>query len=244
MDVIAAIDIRGGRCVRLLQGDYTRETVYADDPVEVARRWAERGAARLHVVDLDGAKSGRPDQQAVVVRLIESVPGVAVQVGGGIRRLRDAESYIEAGAARIVLGTAAIKEQETVLNACARFPDRVVVAIDARDGMVAAEAWHEVTSVAAVDLAHEIEESAHATRFLYTDIATDGTLAGPNVTALTAFIRAVSSPVIASGGVGSLADVEKVAATGAEAVVVGKALYEGRLSLEDAVRVALGGAAA
>jgi phosphoribosylformimino-5-aminoimidazole carboxamide ribotide isomerase len=235
MEIIPAIDLLGGRCVQLKQGDYARESVYGEDPPAMALRWRDEGATRLHIVDLDGARAGAPQQVETILTLIAKLVGkVDVQVGGGIRRLADVDRYLESGADRVVLGSAAIKDQETVVNACARYPGRVVVALDARDGKVTAEAWHDVSEVDAIELAEELE-AAGARRFLYTDVRRDGMLQGPNLEAIRALVGAVSSPVIASGGVGSLTDVEAVRETGVEGVIVGTALYEGRFALAEAI---------
>lgn len=220
--------------MRLLNGDFGRETAYGD-PLAMARRWRDEGASRLHIVDLDGSRAGEPMQRELILTIASEISSqVALQVGGGIRRLKDVQGYLEAGFERVVLGSAAIKDQETVLNACARYPGRVIVAIDARDGRVAAEGWHEITDITAIELAEELA-AAGVPRFLYTDIGVDGTLAGPNIAALTTFIEAVEVPIIASGGVGTLADITHVKATGAEALIVGKALYERTFSLRDAL---------
>ncbi|MEX2237266.1 MAG: 1-(5-phosphoribosyl)-5-[(5-phosphoribosylamino)methylideneamino]imidazole-4-carboxamide isomerase [Dehalococcoidia bacterium] len=235
MEVIPAIDIRGGRCVQLTQGDFQREAHYGDDPLAMAERWIEEGATRLHIVDLDGARAGAPAQREIILRLVDSVGDRArLQVGGGIRTLKDAGAYLDAGVERVILGSAAIKDQATVVNACSRYPGRVIVSIDARRGRVATEAWHETTEVGAVELAEELE-AAGVPRFLYTDIERDGMLQGPNVEALKAMVQALSAPVIASGGIGSLDDISAVEAAGAEAVIVGTALYEGRVSLREAL---------
>lgn len=234
MDLIPSIDLREGRCVRLLNGDFDRETAYGD-PLAMARRWRDEGARRLHVVDLDGSVAGEPRQQELILAIAAEVGSeVAVQVGGGIRRLKDVDGYLEAGIERVVLGSAAIKDQETVLNACARYPGRVIVAIDARQGRATAEGWHETTEISAIELAEELA-AAGVPRFLYTDIGVDGTLAGPNIGALNTFIEAAQAPVIASGGVGALSDIARVKDTGAEALIVGKALYEGAFSLRAAL---------
>jgi phosphoribosylformimino-5-aminoimidazole carboxamide ribotide isomerase len=235
VEVIPSIDIREGRCVRLLRGDFSRETVYGTDPSAMAQRWHEEGASRLHVVDLDGSAAGLPVQRELILKVLSQFSGtdMRVQVAGGIRRAADVAAYLETGADRVVLGSAAIKDQETVLNACARYPGRVVVAIDARDGKVATEGWYETSEVDAIDLALELE-AAGVPRFLYTDINRDGTLQGPNCGSLRKLIESIHVPVIASGGVGALEDISNVAATGAEAVILGRALYEEVFSLREA----------
>lgn len=225
MEIIPAIDIKEGRCVRLLQGNPDWMVTYADDPVAVAQRWIREGAHRLHVVDLDGAFSGHP----VHLDLVEAIArlGVSVQVGGGYRTLADLEAAFARGAERIVLSTAARKLAN---EAAQRFGDRVVVSIDVKDGRVAVEGWTSVSEVDAVKLAATLK--AHGIcRFIYTDIARDGMLTGPALTALSAFIQAINSPVIAAGGVATASDVEALERTGVEGVIIGRALYEGQVSL-------------
>lgn len=234
MQVIPAIDIRDGRCVRLKQGNYAREKTYGADPVAMARRWQDEGATRLHVVDLDGAKAGRTEQLSLIRELLTAVAPLPVQVGGGVRRLQDVAAYVEAGADRVILGSSAIKDQETVLNACARYPGQIVVALDAQGGRVTAEAWHEVSEVDAIDLAEELE-AAGAPRFLYTDVKRDGMLTGPNLETLRALIDRISAPVIASGGIGTIDHLRATEATGAEACIVGTSLYEGTFTLREAM---------
>ncbi len=233
MELIPAIDIRGGRCVRLVQGDYARETVYDADPLAVALRWVERGATRLHVVDLDGAREGAPRNRELIERIAASVP-VPVQVGGGIRTAEDAVRYREAGLARVILGTAAVEVRSLVAGLAAALGEALVAGIDARDGIVRTRGWLESAGVSAVDLARELR-GLGVGRFVYTDIGVDGMLQGPNLPALRQFIAAAGCPVIASGGVARLADLLAIAATGAEAVIAGKALYTGDLRIEAAL---------
>ena len=180
MEIIPAIDIRDGRCVRLEQGDYARETVFADDPVAVALRWQGAGARRLHVVDLDGARDGRPRNDDVV-RAILHASAVPVQVGGGIRDVAAVERYLEAGAERVILGTTAAKDQTTLVNAIVLFRERLIVGVDARDGAVATEGWTETSTIDATDLVKQLSEIGVA-RIIYTDILRDATLAGPVTT--------------------------------------------------------------
>jgi phosphoribosylformimino-5-aminoimidazole carboxamide ribotide isomerase len=236
VEIIPAIDIRGGLCVRLTQGDYARETVYDADPVAVARRWQEQGATRLHVVDLDGARAGSPQNEAVIGRILQAT-SVPVEVGGGIRSEADASRYRELGAARVILGTAAVEDQALVQRLAARFGDALLVGIDARDGVVMTRGWLNSGDVRAVDLARTLTALGVA-RYFYTDIGQDGMLAGPNVGALRAFVAAAGRPVIASGGVSRREHVFAVSEAGAEAAIVGRALYTGDLSLADALAAA------
>lgn len=239
MDIIPAVDIRAGRVVRLDQGDYARETVFADDPVAVARHWSDGGTRWLHVVDLDGAREGAPRNENVIRRVIAAVAGVRVEVGGGIRDLATVQHYLDAGAARIVLGTAAVKDQNTLVNAVSLFRDRIMVGVDARDGMVATEGWLETSEIRALDLIQQLSEFG-VTRIFYTDISRDGMQSGPNFAAIHQVVEhaaGLPSPmaVIASGGVSSMEHLRRLAAIGVEGVIIGKALYTGALDLRDAL---------
>ncbi len=241
MEVIPAIDIRGGKCVRLEQGDYSRETVFGDDPAAMALRWQEAGAPRIHVVDLDGAREGRPLNEAVA-RSILSAVSVPVQLGGGIRDLAVVERYLSMGIGRVVIGTAAVKDPEMVVEAVSAYRERIVVGVDAMDGIVATEGWLETSGVPAAELVRGLSE-AGVRRIVYTDIARDGMLSGPNVGALAALLEEVAgfpSPVavIASGGVSSPEHVRRLASIGAEGAIVGRALYTGALDLREALGAA------
>jgi phosphoribosylformimino-5-aminoimidazole carboxamide ribotide isomerase len=233
LDVIPAIDLRDGRCVRLVQGDYDRETVFSDDPIAVARRWAEEGAPRLHIVDLDGAREGRPVNDEIVRGIIEAVD-LPVQVAGGVRDLGAVEGWLAAGAERVVLGTAALRDPDLVAEACRRHGERIVVSIDARDGVVAVEGWREATSEQAEALLPRLA-ALGVQRFVYTDIARDGTLTSPNFEAIEALVGATKAAVIASGGVAEVAHLVRLAELGAEGAIVGLALYDGRLALPEAL---------
>jgi phosphoribosylformimino-5-aminoimidazole carboxamide ribotide isomerase len=232
MEVIPAIDIRGGRCVRLRQGDYDAETVFDDDPVAAARRWVEVGAGRLHVVDLDGAKSGEPVHSALVERI--AALGVPTQVGGGIRSAETVDRYVGAGLARVVLGTSAVRDPGLVEELAARFGEAVVVSIDARDGRVATDGWTSTSEVDAVELAQRLA-AVGVRRLVYTDIARDGMLDAPNYAATERMVRAAGVPVIAAGGVAAVSQLEPLSATGVEAVIIGRALYDGRVDLRAAL---------
>ena len=232
-EVIPAIDLRGGRCVRLLQGDYARETAYSDDPVSVARRWAGLGAPRIHVVDLDGAKEGEPAQSRVMAAICEAVD-VPVEVSGGMRQLTHIEAALAYGATRVQLGSAAVKDPALVREAAIRFPGAVVVSIDARDGMVQTDGWLEASSVRAIDLAREMA-AAGVPRIMFTDIGRDGMLTEPNYAAYEELISALDCPVVASGGVSQVEHLVRLAAIGCEGSIVGKALYEGAFTLPEAL---------
>lgn len=235
-EIIPAIDIRGGRCVRLLQGDYNCETVYDADPVAVARRWAAAGAPRLHVVDLDAARSGAPVNAALIAAIARAVP-VPLQAGGGIRSEAIARAYWEAGVDRVVLGTAAVRDVALVERLVALAPERVVVAVDSRDGIVRVDGWTEAANVSALELVARMT-ALGVRRFLYTDIARDGSLTAPNVEALRRLVTATSAPVIASGGVARLEHIRQIAACGAEGVIIGRALYTGDVDLAEALTAA------
>lgn len=237
--VIPAIDLRGGRVVRLRQGDFVRETAYADDPVAVAKAWDERGARWIHVVDLDGAKAGEPRHLEVVAKMAAAVRA-RIELGGGLRTEDHVARAFGWGVARIVLGTAAIRDPRLLEEAAARHPGRVALGIDARDGAVAISGWQEGTAVKAADLARRFAHLPLAA-VIYTDIGRDGMLAGLDTAGLAEMARAAGHPVIASGGVSSLEDIRAIRALeaqGVAGVIVGRALYEGTLSLEDALRAA------
>lgn len=232
MELIPAIDILDGKVVRLHQGRYDRVTVYADDPVAEAARFHREGARRLHVVDLDGARSGKATHAAVVARILTAVP-IAVQVGGGVRTRETAERWLAAGASRIVLGTAAIKDAEMVSALCKAWPGMIVIAIDARGGEVAIEGWQEGSGISAEALAQKADAWG-AEAILYTDIDRDGTREGPAVDATAAMQRAVRPTVIASGGIGELSHVTALADAGVRAAVCGRALYANAFTLKQA----------
>lgn len=232
-EVIPAIDLRGGRCVRLLQGDYARETAYSSDPVSVAGRWAALGAPRLHVVDLDGAKDGAPAHAEVMGAICAST-NVPVEVSGGMRTLDHIAEALAYGATRVQLGSAAVKDPTLVRAAVRRFPRAIVVSIDARDGMVQTDGWLEASSVRAVDLAREMAE-AGVPRIMFTDIGRDGMLSEPNYAAYEALLGAVTCPIVASGGVSKVEHLVRLAQLGCEGSIVGKALYEELFTLPDAL---------
>jgi len=234
--IIPAIDIRGGRCVRLLQGDFQRETVYSGDPVEVARRWAEKGAERIHIVDLDGSREGRPVNADVIRRILSAVD-VPVELGGGIRDIATVDAYLGLGVRWVILGTAALKNRDLVVEACRRNPGRVILGIDAKGGKVAVEGWTEATGADVLEVAKRYEGLGLAA-LVYTDISRDGMETGVNVTATERLARAVGIPVIASGGVAGLGDIDRllaVADSGILGVIAGKALYTGALDLGEAI---------
>jgi phosphoribosylformimino-5-aminoimidazole carboxamide ribotide isomerase len=234
MIVIPAIDVRGGRCVRLREGRAEAETVFAEDPVAMAARWVDLGAERLHVVDLDGAL-GSPRQTALVRRIIETAAPVPVEVGGGLRDDAAVEEMLGAGARWLVLGTRAALDPAFLGRVCRRHPERIIVAVDGRGPQVAVKGWTEVIDVTVADLGRRAR-SAGATALLYTDVSRDGTELGPNVPDTEALAAAVGLPILASGGVASIADLQRLAAIpGVLGTVVGRALYTGAIDLGQAV---------
>lgn len=239
MLILPAIDIIAGRCVRLTQGDYSRETVYASDPAEVARSFSDAGAAWIHVVDLDGAKAGAPCNLNTIEKIVSSV-SCSIEVGGGVRDFESVDSLLSIGVARVIVGTKIVKEPEWASDLFARYGDKVVAGIDARNGMAAVAGWTEGSTVSALELARRVEAQG-CRRIILTDIATDGAFTGPNLSLLREVAGGVSIPIIASGGVSCLADVETLAAMrepSVEGVIIGKAIYEGRVRLVEALRVA------
>ncbi|MDF0676830.1 MAG: 1-(5-phosphoribosyl)-5-[(5-phosphoribosylamino)methylideneamino]imidazole-4-carboxamide isomerase [Nitrospira sp.] len=231
MIIIPAIDLKDGRCVRLRQGDMAAETVYSDDVAEVARKWQQNGASLIHVVDLNGAVDGEPKNLRQIQSIIKSVTA-SVQVGGGIRTIETVRQYLHAGVSRVVLGTAAFTNRTLLDQACREFPQRIVLGLDARDGRVAVKGWTAVSDIKAVDLLKELSGCPIAA-VIYTDIARDGMLNGPNLSALKEIAEFSSFPVIASGGITSLEDLRAVRSIGPkiEGAIVGKALYDGKLDL-------------
>lgn len=239
MEVIPAIDLKAGLCVRLYQGDYQQETVYSHDPVAVALGWQEQGAPRLHLVDLDGAAGGSPVNFEVIAAIIHKV-GVPVQAGGGIRDIDTAASLLNAGVERVVIGTAAVLDPTLVERLCQTYGSRrVVVAVDARDGQVAIKGWTEGTPVSALELALGMVRLG-VERILYTDISRDGTLTEPNFEANSALVRATGMAVLASGGIASLDHIRRLVDTGVEGVILGRGLYTGDIKLREALAAAGG----
>jgi phosphoribosylformimino-5-aminoimidazole carboxamide ribotide isomerase len=236
-----AIDLKAGQVVRLKRGEMDQATVYADDPAQQAASFAASGFGWVHVVDLDGAFAGKPANAAAVKAILAAVPGVPVQLGGGIREMATAEAWLEAGVARIILGSAAVKDPEFARAACRAFPGKVALGLDARDGFVATEGWAETSDVTARDLALRFAD-AGAAAIIFTDIARDGMLSGVNVELTADLARAVPIPVIASGGLAAVADIVALKATGAgiAGAILGRALYDGRVDPAAALAAAKG----
>ena len=236
-NIYPAIDLRGGKAVRLFQGDYAQETVYGD-PVEMALRWQEQGAKWLHLVDLDGAKVGEPVQLEIISKIVKEI-AIPVQVGGGIRSLSTIENYLNAGVRRIILGTAAIENKDLVMEALRLNKKAVAIGIDARDGYVATRGWLDTSKIEAIELGKRLVELGVET-FIFTDIAKDGTLTGPNVNATLQFAKETGGNVIASGGVSQLKDLielKKLEQDGVIGAIIGKALYTGAFELDDALKL-------
>ena len=238
MIVIPAIDIKNGKCVRLLQGRMDAETVFSDDPAAMGGRWAAEGAQLIHVVDLDGAVGKRPVNLKTIRDIIDRV-NVPIQVGGGIRDIETIRMYMDQGVSRVVIGTEAIKNPDLVKNACREFPNRIVVGIDAKGGKVAIEGWTQTTEVTAVDLALQFEDCGVAA-INFTDIERDGMRSGPNLKETEKLAVSTSIPVVASGGVSSIQDIINLApleSVGVVGVITGRALYDGSLDLKAAIEV-------
>lgn len=233
MQIWPAIDLRGGKCVRLQQGDYARETVFGDVPAAMARHWVDQGAECLHLVDLDGARQGRPGNLSAVRAIVAAVD-VPCELGGGIRSEETIRKALDLGLVRLVVGTPAIKEPDWFRRMCRLFPGKLALGIDAKEGRVATDGWLETSEIAAVDLARRFTGEPIAA-IIYTDIATDGMMAGPNVAAMAEMQAAVEVPVVASGGVTTSEDVSRLAAVPMAGCIIGRALYEGTLSLPDAL---------
>ena len=236
MIIIPAVDIKDGRCVRLLQGRKDAETIYSDDPVQMAKKWESQGAELIHVIDLDGAFQQHPQNSDAIKKTVEQLD-IPVQVGGGIRNEKTIRQYIEIGVERVIIGTEAIKNPKLVKKACKAFPEKIVVAIDARQGMVAIEGWTQTTSMKAIDLAKRFEDCG-VVAINFTDIDRDGMQTGPNIEETRRIAEAISIPVIASGGVSTIDDIKNLLplnAMGISGIIIGKALYSGSLDLKEAI---------
>jgi len=239
--VIPAIDLKDGKCVRLEQGLMERDTVFSDNPGAQARAWQDQGAELLHIVDLDGAFAGEPKNRAAIEAIVSAV-SIPTQLGGGIRDIATIEAYLALGISRVIIGTAAQRNPELVKEACLKFPGRIVVGIDAKNGMVAVQGWAEVTGITAVDLARKFEGFGVAA-IIYTDISRDGMLQGPNLEATRQLAESISIPVIASGGLSTLQDIKNlmtVESSGVIGVITGKAIYTGAINLAEAIRTGKG----
>lgn len=231
MIIFPAIDIRGGQCVRLKQGDFNQETVYSSNPSEMAKKWEEDGAEFIHVVDLDGAKDGEGKNLSVIEEIVKSV-NVPVQLGGGIRTMEYIDKLIEAGVSRVILGTAVIEKEGFAEMAVEKYGDKIAVSLDAKNGYVATKGWTHTTDIKAIDVAKKLEKIGVKT-IIYTDISKDGMLIGPNFDETGALNESVNIDIIASGGVGSVEDVKRLTEMNVYGAIIGKALYDGKVSLKD-----------
>ncbi len=237
MIIIPAIDIKDGKCVRLAQGKFDHVTTYGDNPVEMALRWMKEGAERIHIVDLDGSVAGKPRNADIILKIAKTVD-VPVQLGGGIRNMETIEFYLSKGVSSVILGTTALQNENIVRNACKEFPNKIILGIDALNGNVAVRGWTQTTEKNAIDLARHYEDY-QVKAIVYTDIERDGMSTGVNIKATKELAKAVSIPVIASGGVASMIDIENLMAINdceIYGVIIGRALYTGAISLEEAIR--------
>ena len=236
MQLIPAIDLKDGNCVRLRRGDLEEVTVYSDDPVAVAKRWRKAGASRLHIVDLDGANTGKSVHAGVIADIASACPEFDIQVGGGIRDEDSIEAYLDAGVRYVILGTKAVTAPHFVADVCLEFPGHIIIGLDARDGKVATDGWSKLSHHDVIDLAQKFERDGVAA-FVFTDIGRDGMMEGVNLESTLELCRAVATPVIASGGVTDMKDIESLCESrdeGVEGVIIGRALYEGTLDLAEA----------
>lgn len=236
MKIYPAIDIKDGNCVRLLQGRFSDVTVYGDNPAETAKKWESEGGEFIHVVDLDGALKGHGVNADAIKEICKSV-SVPVQTGGGIRTMEDIEAKLDCGIARVIIGTKAVSDSEFVKRAVDKYGDKIVIGIDAKDGMVAIEGWEKTSEFTAVEFAKKMVNIGVKT-IVYTDIATDGTLKGPNIAAMSEMVKTVDADIIASGGIGSIEHIKSLIPTDVEGVIVGRALYTGNVDLRDAISAA------
>lgn len=239
MLLIPAIDLKDGKCVRLRQGRMEDETVFADDPLEMAKKWVDAGARRLHLVDLNGAFSGKPVNAEVIHRIAEAYPELPIQVGGGIRDEDTVQAYLDAGVQYVIIGTKAVSAPHFVNDLCLEFPGHIIVGLDAKDGKVAIDGWSKLSHHSVIDMAQRFEDDG-VEAIVYTDIGRDGMMKGVNVEATAELAKAISIPVIASGGVSTLDDVRALAAREDEGImgaIIGRALYEGSIDLAEANRL-------
>ena len=237
LQLLPAIDLKDGQCVRLRQGRMEDSTVFGDNPVAMATQWVEQGCNRLHLVDLDGAFEGKPMNASAVNAISKKFPDLPIQIGGGIRNIATVEEYLAAGVTYVIIGTQAVRQPEFVTELCQKFPGHVIVGIDAKDGMVAVEGWAEASSTAADELAKKFEDQG-VSSIVYTDISRDGMMQGVNVEATANLAKAISIPVIASGGVTNINDIiriNEVKDSGIEGVIMGRALYEGTITMAEAI---------
>jgi len=239
MKIIPAIDIQNGNCVRLKQGDFKQETIFHNSPLDMARKWIDDGAERIHLVDLDGARLGNPVNINIFSNICERFPGTPIQIGGGIRDLKTAEKYINSGASYIIIGTKAVEEPAFVEELCDKFPGKIIVGIDAKNGEVATEGWKSISKKNVLSLAKEFE-SFGVSEIVYTDIEKDGMMKGLNINATLNLAKNINIPIIASGGVSCLEDIIKISAhreSGISGIIIGRALYEKKFNIKEAKEI-------
>ena len=239
MKIIPAIDIQNGNCVRLKQGDFSQETIFHDNPVDMAKKWVEEGAERLHLVDLDGARLGSPVNIKIVSDICKSIPNIPIQIGGGIRDIETAERYLETGASFIIIGTKAVEDPNFIKELCNKFPGKIIVGVDAKNGEVATDGWKSISNRNVVELSKEFEGYG-VTEIVYTDIEKDGMMKGLNINATLNLAKNVNIPIIASGGVSCIEDVNKISVhidSGISGIIIGRALYEKKISIEEAKKI-------
>ncbi len=235
MEIIPAIDIKDGKCVRLYQGDYNRETIFSDNPALVAIKWQSLGAKRIHIIDLDGAASGKPVNLEIIKSIIKQIK-IPVQLGGGIRTEKDVRILLESGIGRVILGTAALEKSQMIKDICQKYNEALIISIDAREGYVATHGWLKESKIKAIELAGRMSD-AGVKRIIYTDIIKDGTLTEPSYDAISEMMITVKIPVIAAGGISRLSDIKRLAEIGAEGVIIGRALYTGAIDLKQAINM-------
>ena len=241
MILIPAIDIKSGRCVRLRQGDFSKETVFSNDPLAIAKKWIDQGAKRLHIVDLDGAVNGKPVNKNTITDIAKEFPDVSIQVGGGVRDEQTIESYLDIGVEFVIVGTRAVNEPQFVKNLCQKYKGHIMIGLDAKNGKIAIDGWSTFSKNDVVDFAKEFEDSG-VVAIIYTDIARDGMLSGTNVEATAKLATAVSTPIIASGGIRDLEDIRNLLSVGESLIsgaITGRAIYEGTLRFEEANKLVL-----
>ena len=239
MKIIPAIDIQNGNCVRLRQGDFSQETIFHDNPVNMAKKWVNEGAERLHLVDLDGARLGSPINIEIVSNICRNFPNIPIQIGGGIRDLDTANRYLETGASFIIIGTKAVEDPSFIKKLCDNFPGKIIVGVDAKNGEVATDGWKSISNKNTIELSKEFEDYG-VSEIVYTDIEKDGMMEGLNIDATLNLAKNVNIPIIASGGVSCIDDIHKMSAyvdSGISGIIIGRALYEKKISIEEAKKI-------
>ena len=239
MKIIPAIDIQNGNCVRLRQGDFSQETIFHSEPIDIAEKWIKDGAERLHLVDLDGARLGSPINISIVSDICKKFPKIPIQIGGGIRDIQTAEKYLTAGASFIIIGTKAVEDPSFIKELCIKFPGKIIVGVDAKNGVVATEGWKSISNKNAIDLSKEFEDFG-VTEIVYTDIEKDGMMKGLNIEATLNLANSVNIPIIASGGVSCIEDIHKMSnyvESGISGIIIGRALYENKININEAKKI-------